>query len=193
MKTGAWNVNIVADGMPQKIATAFSEFQDKLVGASYTPIAYIGSQVVNGINHAVLAEQVLTTGIDTKNIVVVKFNEREDKVVLSGIERVLEQGGKLGGVQINVQIGDDINKAAMKAFETEFEGFVGSVVKPVALLGTQVARGADYIFFCEVKPVTMMDDYKKAMIVRVNELSDIHAGFIDVLEDRASLNYAFTW
>ena len=72
--SGGWSVNVEVGKMPQKVATAFSKLGD-LVGASYTPIAYLGSQVVNGINHAVLAEQTVLTGKDTKNIVVIIFNE----------------------------------------------------------------------------------------------------------------------
>ena len=54
---GSWEVNVVTGGMPQKVATAFGELAGSLVGAEYTPIAYLGSQQVNGVNHAVLAEQ----------------------------------------------------------------------------------------------------------------------------------------
>jgi hypothetical protein len=79
--------------MPEKIATAVGDL--KIVGAEYTPIAYLGSQVVNGINHAVLAEQLVVAGKDTKNVVVIMFNERPEGVTLVGIERVLESGGEL--------------------------------------------------------------------------------------------------
>jgi hypothetical protein len=53
MKFGSWEINPIVDAMPQKVATAFSELAETLVGASYEPIAYLGSQTVNGINHAV--------------------------------------------------------------------------------------------------------------------------------------------
>ena len=71
--TGSWNVNVVTNGMPQKVATAIGALSEKLIGAEYEPIAYLGSQVVNGTNHAVLAKQILTTGRDTTNIVVIVF------------------------------------------------------------------------------------------------------------------------
>ena len=37
--------------MPQKVATAIAELN--LIGAEYAPIAYLGSQLVNGVNHGV--------------------------------------------------------------------------------------------------------------------------------------------
>ena len=85
--------------MPQKVASAFSEVLGELLGAEYTPIAYLGEQLVNGTNHAVLAEQTLVNGKDTKNVVVVILNERGDSFTLSNIERVVETGAPLGGAE----------------------------------------------------------------------------------------------
>ena len=69
---GSWNIDVNLNGMPQKIATAFDALSD-MIGACYKFIAYIGSQQTNGINHAVLAEQTILTGQDTKNIVILIF------------------------------------------------------------------------------------------------------------------------
>ncbi len=54
--------------------------------------------MVNGTNHAVLAEQTLTVGKDVKNIVVLILNEKGGVITLSRIEHVLEQGGEFGGL-----------------------------------------------------------------------------------------------
>lgn len=53
---GNWEVKVAVDAMPQKVATAFGKVFEGFVGAQYTPIAYLGSQIVNGENHAILAE-----------------------------------------------------------------------------------------------------------------------------------------
>lgn len=53
---GNWDINVVVGKLPQKVATAFANLGETIIGATYTPIAYIGSQIVNGTNHAVLAE-----------------------------------------------------------------------------------------------------------------------------------------
>lgn len=48
--------------MPQKAASAWSGAGlDKLVGASYKPLIYLGSQLVHGTIHYFIAEQTLTT------------------------------------------------------------------------------------------------------------------------------------
>ena len=66
MSLGGWEVK-VSNNFPQKVASSLSSFNEQILGAEYVPISYLGSQVVNGINHAVLAEQTLLTGRDPKN------------------------------------------------------------------------------------------------------------------------------
>jgi len=171
---GNWEINVNTDGMPQKIATAFGKLNENF-GTTYEPIAYLGSQLVNGTNHAVLAEQTVITGKDTKNIVLVIFNEKAgsmDDPIVVNIERVLESGAGLGGVVINVEKEGSINKTAQQLFDQTFGGFVGSVVKPIALLGTQIVRGTDFIFACEITPVIADPQAcdKKVTLVTLNDM-----------------------
>lgn len=191
---GSWNVKVAVDAMPQKVATAIGELADQLIGAEYKPIAYLGSQVVNGTNHAVLAEQTILTGKDTKNVVVLIFNEKpnEMKATLVNIERVVEQGGEMGGIQVDVQT--DIPAEAKEAFTKAFEGFVGSKVDPFAYLGSQVVKGVNYIFAAEVTGVTA-EPVTKVCLVTVNGMTG-EIAFADLLDSRSdvmSLGYAFTW
>lgn len=194
--TGSWEIKVNKDGMPQKVATAFGKLSDQLVGAEYTPIAYLGSQVVNGINHAVLAEQLVITGKDTKNVVVVIFNEKpnEMEATLVGIERVVESGAEFGGVKVDVT--KDIPEDAQNAFNEAMDGFVGSKVEPFALLGSQITRGTNYIFAATVSPVIPDGEANtKAAIITVNDLSK-EIAFADLLasrQDVMALGYAFTW
>ena len=175
---GAWNVNVVVDAMPQKVATAVGKLAETLVGAQYTPIAYLGSQLVNGTNHAVLAEQYLTTGKDQKNIVLLIFNEKDMDCHLVNIERVVEGGAELGGTQI---VGTtDIPEDAQKVFDNVLGGFVGATVKPFALLATQVVKGVNYVFAAEVSTVTA-EISKKVALVTVNGLEK-KVVFTDILK-----------
>lgn len=192
MALGSWNVNVVVDAMPQKVATAVSALSEQLMGAEYTPIAYLGSQVVNGINHAVLAEQLVITGKDTKNVVVLIFNEKDMDCTLVAIERVLESGGEAGGIVVDATT--DIPKEAQEAFDKVFEGFVGSKVEPFAYLGSQVVKGVNYIFAAEVTPVVENPETKVAIVI-VNAMTG-EISFTDLLgtkTDSLQLGYAFTW
>lgn len=190
--TGSWNIN-VTNGMPQKVASAVSALAEKLIGAEYEPISYLGSQVVNGTNHAVLAKQVLTTGRDTTNIVVLIFNEKPNAMDLDlvSIDRIIEGGAPLGGIQIDPQT--IIPTDAMDAWKEAFEGFVGFSVQPFAILGTQVVNGTNYIFAAIGSPV-VRDAVNKAYIVTINTMTGTLA-IEDMLTTKHenSLGYTFTW
>lgn len=43
MMTGNWKIDVSTGSMPQKVASAVSGLSEILVGAEYTPIAYLGS------------------------------------------------------------------------------------------------------------------------------------------------------
>ena len=48
-----------APEMPDDAKKAWQEIYGPLVGTKHTPIAYVGPQVVRGINHVYLAERVM--------------------------------------------------------------------------------------------------------------------------------------
>ena len=166
---GAWNIGVVVNSMPEKVATAFTEITGTLKGAQYTPIAYLGSQIVNGTNHAILCEQVLTTGRDDKNVVMMIINEKPEGCTLVSIDRVVE--GTTGDGAVNVDVQTEIPADVVKVFDDALNGFVGASVQPFALLGTQVVKGVNYIFATEVTLTTAVP-IKKVTLVTVNALAD---------------------
>lgn len=189
---GSYEVNVQTGRYPQKVATYFDEIMGKLLGASYEPVAYLGSQVVNGTNHALLCEQTVLTGRDTKNVVVVIVNEKDEGLSLVSIERVVEGGGELGGLAVDVRT--EIPEEARAAFDKAFEGFVGSKVEPFALLATQVTKGVNYVFAAEMSPITE-NPVKNVALVTVNTLTG-DVSFTDLLVNRHDvlrLGYAFNW
>jgi len=189
---GSWDIKVHVGGMPQKLASAFDGVMGALVGAQYTPIAYVGSQLVNGTNHAILCEQVLTTGKDTTNIVMVIINERDGVFALAGIDRLVEQGGALGGIKIDVKT--EIPAEILKEFESAREGYLGAKVTPKVYLGSQVVKGTNRIFFAEIENI-VPNAKPEAAVVVANAMTHRFA-FVDVLGDKSSvgsLGYAFTW
>ena len=62
--------------MPQQAASAWSALENGgLVGASYKPLLYIGTQQVRGVNHWFIAEQTLVTNPPVRHIVTIAVNE----------------------------------------------------------------------------------------------------------------------
>ena len=192
MSLGSWEVNVSVGSMPEKVATAVAKLSEQLMGAEYTPIAYLGSQVVNGVNHAVLAEQLLVTGKDTKNVVILIFNEKDGAVTLANIERVIESGEAAGGIKVDVDT--DLSEEAMKNLDDTLNGLVGININVFAVLGTQVVKGINYIYAAEVEPVVENPEKKVALVV-ANSLTG-ELSFTDLLGTKADslqLGYAFTW
>lgn len=152
---GSYNINVQVGKLPQKIATAFPRIFGDLLGATYVPLAYLGSKIVSGTNHAVLATQTLLTGSDVHNIVVIVFNEKPgadptaDNIRVVEIRSVVSDGGKLGGLSVAPVF--EIPAEAQEAFDKNFQGFLGNKVTPFALLATQMVNGAKYIFAAETQ------------------------------------------
>ena len=192
-KFGGWKAKF-SKNFPQKVASAVSD-DLMILGATYDPVAYLGYQQVNGTNHAVLAEQTITNGKDTKNAVMMIFNEKpsSNDISLVNVRTIAESGGDLGG--LNVSVTTDIPQEAMDAFAAATEGFVGSKIVPVAYLGSQVVKGINYEMIAEITPVTLNAKTDLALIT-VNGL-DKTIKFERVFElgdkEATALGYAFTW
>ncbi|MBR1805469.1 MAG: hypothetical protein IJ774_03675 [Selenomonadaceae bacterium] len=60
--------------MPQKAASAWSEVE-RLVGASFKPILYLGTQIVHGVNHWFLAERTIVALNSERRLVKLAVNE----------------------------------------------------------------------------------------------------------------------
>lgn len=180
MKFGAWNVKCVVNRLPQKVATAFGKVQETIIGATYEPVAYLGSQIANGTNHAVLAQQTIANSTGTKNAVILKFNERGMDCSLYAIEQLVDSNDAVfGGYSVNIVAGNDIPAEAVQAFKDVTCGWVGTKIEPVALLATKVVKGVDYTFLAMVTPV-VQDATASVKLVTVNSLANT-IDFVDVL------------
>lgn len=187
MKLGSYTVNVSCGSMPQKVASGFSALFGPIVGAEYEPLAYLGSKVVNGVNHAILAKQTLITGKDIKNIVVIVLNEKPgdvtgDSFTVVSIEPVLSDTGLMGGYSISPTA--DIPTEAKAAFDKAFQGFLGSNVKPFMLLATKVVKGFEYVFAAEMSmvlsPTAMKSGGVKSVAI-VKVFSDFSEISIDTI------------
>lgn len=72
---GGWNIDEMKGvTLPQKAQSAFTAVTGGLVGADYTPVLYVGSQVVNGTNHCILAKQTIITATPEVRLVKMIIN-----------------------------------------------------------------------------------------------------------------------
>ena len=87
---GGWDLSALKScTLPQKAASAFSAVTGGLVGAEYMPVLYVGSQLVHGTNHCIIAVQTIITANPEKRLVKMIINESEGNpgsiVSISGI------------------------------------------------------------------------------------------------------------
>lgn len=92
-KVGGIEFNVITDmkKLPQKVASAAAAVENaEIVGASYKPLIFCGSQVVHGTNYFFIAEQTLVIKKPVKRIVSLTVNELngEFKIVDGSIKDI---------------------------------------------------------------------------------------------------------
>ena len=79
MILGGWNLDEVKGcNLPQKVQSAFTAVTGEMTGADYEPIAYLGSQIVNGTNYRIIAIQRLVVPNSQPRIVKMIIHEELD-------------------------------------------------------------------------------------------------------------------
>lgn len=211
---GGYEIEVNTHGLPQKVMSGFTKVFENFTGAKYDPIAYLGSKVVNGINHAILCHQTLNTAKDIDSIVLLVLNEKPgdmhgETFEIVTIEPYLSNGGMLGGFSIEPTT--TIPAEAQNIFDRHFSGYFGANTKAFALLATKVVHGACYVFAVEssleaTNPMSFTKGKKSIQLVSLySDFSEVNT--ITVLEgtaknsesnllqgsNDATLRYAFTW
>ena len=79
MVLGGWNLDEVKGcNLPQKVQSAFTAVTGDMTGADYEPVAYLGSQIVNGINYRILCKRRLVIPNSDVQIVKMIIHEETD-------------------------------------------------------------------------------------------------------------------
>ena len=90
MTLGGWNLDEVkGTALPQKVQTDFTAVTGELVGAEYEPIAYLGSQQVNGTNYRILAlQRVVAPNAEKRFVKMIIHEELDGSVRLVSVSGV---------------------------------------------------------------------------------------------------------
>jgi hypothetical protein len=153
---GGWTLcNYPANELPQELATAIVTINMNLLGASYTPIRVLGTQVVNGTNYLLLAKIVRTDLEHTTDIVLMVVNI---------------PAGDITGEKATLV--DVINQAELPAdVQDVFDDAIGALhgvnYTPLLYVGSQVVKGLNYYIICEAQ-VVYPGAIPTAVIVCVN-------------------------
>ena len=138
-----------------KIQILLHKAMDQMTGATYTPVAYLGSQVVAGTNHAILCRVAPVVPDPVERYVIVFLYEDLDGNVQ--ITETLESNRSTdindldgGWTQAESPV---LTKNVWAVLEKALDGSVGAGYTPLALLSTQVVAGTNYCILCEITPV----------------------------------------
>lgn len=134
-------VNCSCTSLPQDAATAMSSINSTLLGATFDPLWYVGSQLVNGTNYLFIAKELRVTAASKPMIVglVVNVppapNQDDAKIV-----RIIERDSQMP-------------PEAVTAFAQVEKSLVGVSYRPVLYIGQQVVKGMNYYIACEAKGI----------------------------------------
>lgn len=121
-----------------------------LTGATYDPVALIGTQVVAGKNYCLLCKQTPVVP-DAKPVysLVTIYEDLEENASFSNIAASTVQAPTeqlAGGI---TEAGPELTAEAKTALEEATATLTGESYDPLVLLGTQVVAGTNYYILCE--------------------------------------------
>lgn len=171
--TGSWE-EAESPVIPSDVMKAFEKAMDGLVGANYTPVAYLGSQIVSGHNYMLLCRVAPVTADPVETYAIVSIyedtegNAQMTNVSDFGVETYLGSEGMTGGWSQpeTPELPDDVKEAFEKAAGMRTD----IAYHPVALLSQQVVAGMNYRILCEADNVLPGYDTNYAIITVYNAL-----------------------
>ncbi len=154
---GGWTTAaspVITDDLKQ----VFEQAVAKLDGVVYTPVAYLASQVVAGMNHCVLCKRPpVSADTDAKTTYSIAYiyedpegNAEMTEIVDSEADAQYADNNVAGGWSENESL--EMTDDARTAFEKATETLTGAEYTPVALLATQIVAGINYRIICGSRP-----------------------------------------
>ncbi len=187
---GGWSMAESPD-VTEEVSALLEKATDDLLGAAYSPVAYIGSQPVSGTNHALLCTitPVVPDAVGTYAVVILyedpHGNVEITKILNSEAEAEIPVDSEvlLGGwtAPESLTVTEEAEAALAKASEKK----LGADYEALALLATQVVSGTNYSLLCRVTAVTPEAE-PACMIVHVYEDTEGNAEITDIWEFSAA-------
>ena len=133
-----------ASGLPQALASGWTEAFDGYVGLDANPVYILSQQLVNGINYAVIADATLTTNLPVKKTVIVIINV-PFAPVMDG------KGAKI--VRIIDADNPEVPEDLLVLFKKATAELLGVAHKPIAFISSQIVNGIVFGFICQSTPI----------------------------------------
>lgn len=152
--TGGWQ-NSESPAITPELRTVFDKAMDGFVGVGYEPIAYLGSQIVVGTNHAFFCKaQVIYPNSLPYFAIVYVYEDLEGKAEIAEIASMTVYGEMNENASTAAQLAGGWSFAepqedGMAAFEKASEYLTGASYTPIRVLSFQVVAGMNYCILCQ--------------------------------------------
>ena len=165
--SGGWQCYAEGEAsLPKEVAEAFEKATEGFTGSELTPVAYVGQQVVAGMNYMILC-RCKTTAADPAvsfQMITVYADLEGNSEILSMKDFAYEEmtGGETPGeyeepkaevLSGGWNIPDDytvgmLPEEVQAAFDKATESLTGAGFTPMAYLGSQIVAGTNYALLC---------------------------------------------
>ena len=146
---GGWEIPASPE-VTDKEKALLDKALEKLVGATYTPVACLGEQVVAGTNHALLCRTapVVPNAQETYTVVIL-YEDLQGGAEITDVKN-FDAEANLNAVPggWSQPASPVLTEEVKKAFDKALEGFTGVNYEPVALVSEQVVAGMNYCVAC---------------------------------------------
>ena len=177
-------LGIPASKLPQDAASAIGVANSDILGATFSPIFYVGKQLVNGVNHLFIAEEIRVTKATSKYIVGLVVN------VPPGANADKGEGAKI----VKIIQGENLAEEVQAAFDTVEKGLVGVGYEPIMYIGKQLVKGENHYIVCEAKTIYPgAEPYAAVMCINIFEGKASLVGVAPLNAGDTLCGYAFTW
>lgn len=156
--SGGWQVSESPE-ITSELRAVFDKALDGFVGVGYEPIAYLGSQIVAGTNHAFFCKaQVVYPNAQPYFAIVFIYEDLEGNAGIKDIASMTAYGelDENAGSAEQLAGGWSVAEAqedGMAAFEKASEYLTGASYAPIRVLSSQVVAGMNYCILCQAQVV----------------------------------------
>lgn len=166
--TGGWE-NSDSPVVTDEVKAVLEKATAEMTGATYEPVAYIGSQVVAGTNHRILCKMTpVVPDAESTYAIVTVYEDLEGNAsvieVLNSEAKVMVTDEELDGGW-SAPKSPELTKESIDVLKKATEKSAKGSFSPVALLGTQVVAGINYCMLCEITPVTENPESHYSVVV----------------------------
>ncbi|WP_300367117.1 hypothetical protein [Brachyspira sp.] len=156
IKTGAWDINPKqVNAIDDDIKTIFSNATKELLGVKRELMLYLGSQIVNGVNHAFICRSEITypSALPYYEIIICNVSA-QNEVSIVKLDKIIESSqSSVGGIvctssdeaKINISNSKEANDL-IKIFQNAVKDISDVKYSQELYVANQVVKGNNYYF-----------------------------------------------